>query len=181
MLEFYVYAYIRSKDSTTAKAGTPYYIGKGKGYRYRNTHSVPIPKDPNFIVFLETNLSELGALALERRIIKWYGRKNIGTGILLNKTDGGDGVTGRKCPLRDKDYRAKISKAMKGRKWSNKVNQLKGRAGELNGNSKLTKDDVENIRRLKLERKLTNQQIADTYKISKSTIYLIQKNLLWKN
>jgi len=26
---FYVYAYVRSKDSTTAKAGTPYYIGKG--------------------------------------------------------------------------------------------------------------------------------------------------------
>lgn len=25
---YYVYAYIRSKDSETARAGTPYYIGK---------------------------------------------------------------------------------------------------------------------------------------------------------
>lgn len=90
---FYVYAYLRSKDSKTAKAGTPYYIGKGKGKRaFSVQHSVPIPKNKELIVFLEKNLSDCGALALERRYIRWYGRKIEDKGILLNKTEGGDGV-----------------------------------------------------------------------------------------
>lgn len=38
---YYVYAYIRSKDSDTAKAGTPYYIGKGKHKRaFSKAHTV---------------------------------------------------------------------------------------------------------------------------------------------
>ena len=87
---YYVYAYIRKNNNT------PYYIGKGKGKRaYDKAHSVSVPKDQTKIVFLETNLSEVGALALERRYIRWYGRKGIDPGgILRNATEGGDGSYG---------------------------------------------------------------------------------------
>lgn len=71
-LKFYVYAYLRSKDSTTGKAGTPYYIGKGFNRRAYNKHSnINIPNEKSRIILLETNLSEIGALALERRMIRW--------------------------------------------------------------------------------------------------------------
>lgn len=91
---YYIYAYLRSKDSATAKKGTPYYIGKGKGRRLISPHSVPIPKDFEQIVILYSNLDEDTAYDIEARLISQFGLKIDKTGILANLRPGGLGGLG---------------------------------------------------------------------------------------
>lgn len=102
---YYVYAYLRED-------GTPYYIGKGiKNRAFENHKHIPVPTNKSRIIFLEKNLSDIGALALERRYIRWYGRKNNKSGILRNLTDGGEGVYGYKHSEKTKKYLSDLARS----------------------------------------------------------------------
>jgi hypothetical protein len=115
--DHYIYAYLRNKSSDYGQIGTPYYIGKGKGKRAWQKHgSTPVPKDKRLIVILAHRLTAVGASALERRYIRWYGRIDKNTGILRNRTDGGDGGINQASTLA---FRQEKSQQMKGKKWWN--------------------------------------------------------------
>jgi hypothetical protein len=87
MNNFYVYAYLRED-------GTPYYIGKGKDKRAwkKAKNEIGKPTDVSLIVILLENLSDAEAKEHEISLIKIHGRIDLGTGILRNKTNGGDGA-----------------------------------------------------------------------------------------
>lgn len=112
---FYVYAYLREN-------GTPYYIGKGKNKRawVKNRNEINPPNDKSKIIIIEKNLSEIGAFALERRMIRWYGRMDLCTGILRNKTDGGEGSAGFKQSKETISKRITSSKGKKMGMWGKK-------------------------------------------------------------
>ncbi len=111
-----IYAYIRINNSSTAPAGTPYYIGKGSNNRAWTHYSgIRTPKNKSQIVILEDYLTEIGAFAIERRLIEWWGRKDRATGILENRTDGGEGAGGR-IYNHSAETKAKMSATRKGKK-----------------------------------------------------------------
>ena len=80
---FYVYHWLRED-------GTPYYVGKGQTNRAFDKRRLYIPPKDR-IKIIKEGLTDEQAIELERSEIKKYGRKDIGTGILRNKTEGGDG------------------------------------------------------------------------------------------
>jgi hypothetical protein len=84
MKKYYCYFYIR-------KDGTPYYVGKGCGNRIhsKNHPGINLPPIERRIKIVD-NLTEQSSIEMEKIYIKKYGRKDLGTGILYNKTDGGD-------------------------------------------------------------------------------------------
>jgi len=147
MNNYYTYAYLRED-------GTPYYIGKGKDNRIfsKNRKGIRVPKDRNRIIFLKQNLYEKEAFDHEIYMIFIFGRKDLGTGILHNRTNGGDGVTGPKT----EDYKRKMSEIMKGE--NNPSYGKRGKNSILYG-KKLSEETKDKIRKSLTGRKLSEEHM----------------------
>jgi len=103
--KFYTYAYLREDR-------TPYYIGKGEGKRAYNKRQKGVnpPRDKSRIIFLKQNLTEEEAFKHEIYMIVVFGRKDLGTGILHNRTNGGEGASGA---IRSQKFKKNLSRINK--------------------------------------------------------------------
>ena len=130
---FYTYAYLREDK-------TPYYIGKGKGYRaWSNNRAFVKKPSHDRIMLLKTNLSEEDAFKHEIYMIAIFGRKDIGTGILYNKSAGGEhGRTGG------------VGNHRKGTKHSDKTKKL---IGSYHKGKTITQQQKEKLRNANLGKK----------------------------
>lgn len=109
-MEFYTYIW---RDAN----GVPFYVGKGKGRRFRQISK----RSAEFraihgqggcqVEIVDWFIHESQAHAHEVELIALYGRRDMG-GLLVNKTDGGDGVCGA---IRTPEHNAKIGASRVGK------------------------------------------------------------------
>ena len=108
-----IYCYLRSKDSKTARLGTPYYIGIASiaqrpymKHEWKDANGrrrmVPVPKDEALIRIMDVLETRHEALQREQYFIALYGRRFINPcGILINRgAGGGSGSYGNRVPRR---------------------------------------------------------------------------------
>ena len=128
-MDFYVYMMLRPD-------GRPCYVGKGKRNRYLDMNRGYNPHLHRIIkqaggklrsVKIRENLTEAQAMDFERLTIALLGREHNG-GILVNVTDGGDGVSGW---IASPDTRARMSAAGRGRPKSPAHRAKIGRPGRV--------------------------------------------------
>jgi len=164
MNNYYTYAYLRED-------GTPYYIGKGKGSRINSPNrrlKLP-PKERR--LFLKQNLTEGEAFKHEIYMIFMFGRKDLGTGILLNMSNGGEGNSGH---IATEETRNKMRVSHKGKVFSYNHRKKIGEANKRRTLSQETKNKISKSNKGKKlseenKRKLCEANIGNQYSKGKIT------------
>ena len=149
----YVYRHVRLDKNE------PFYIGVGTGRNYKRARKRGtqrndiwnriVAKTPYEIHILMDNLTWLQACEKEKEFILLYGRKDLGTGPLLNLTEGGDGRFGH---LISEETRKKMSVSIK-KAMANVVQSKEQREAvrkniiEAQKNPEFVKKRIEGIRR----------------------------------
>lgn len=163
MNNFYVYVYLdpRKKGSYTYGKYSfeyePFYVGKGKGNRYKqhllecslkynniknNKIKLIIKNGLNPIILkIDKNLTEQKALNLEEYLIKKIGRIKLNSGPLTNLTNGGEGTN--RIVVSD-NHKNNMSKAAKNRNVNNICSYCKKSFVSNTGASKYCSNDCKN-------------------------------------
>jgi len=141
---YYTYAYLRED-------GTPYYIGRGKDGRAYAAHKISKPSRER-ILFLKQELTYSESIDHEKYMIFVLGRKDLGTGILRNLTDGGEGVENL-AP----ETRKRISEKRMGQVNRSGPHTLESRKkmSQSHTGKKLTEEHKENIAKAMTGRELS--------------------------
>lgn len=79
-------------------------------------HRVYRPPDDR--ILLQEYPSESAANEAEIFLILYYGRKDLGTGCLRNRTDGGEGARGRKGVRHTQAFKDAVAERNRNRVWS---------------------------------------------------------------
>lgn len=144
-MNFYVYVYLDPRRPGTYVYGLykfdyePFYVGKGKNNRYydhikrRASYKTPVAKKvrslmengtkPEILIY-QDKLNSINAYELETKMINMIGRRDLGTGPLLNLTDGGDGVSNVSQLTREKLRNKIVSEATKQKIRAKRAKQI---------------------------------------------------------
>jgi len=181
-----------------------FYVGIGKTkYRAnqkinRNKHWYSVVNKYGYIVeIIYKDISYEDALEIEVQLIKKYGRKDLGLGNLVNKTDGGEGNKNRILSEKDKNrlrtinigktlsesHKKSIGDSLRGKKLSSQTRKKMSisHSGENSQNNKLSNDDVLEIRRLYSQTNITQKEIGYLYSIRQDTVSKIINRKRWKH
>lgn len=201
--DYYVYVYTDPRKIGDFSYGeyrfinVPFYVGKGRKKRcFEHLYKRKQDTDPNkhktnrirllqksydlknFLVFIKKNLTEKDSYILEKDIIKNIGRYNIGTGPLLNVSEGGDGWNRgikpnasayRKYKPLTEEQKKNLSEKLRGRKFSSET-LLKMSAAQSGANNamygKITPDSVKEKISKSLKGRKHSQETIEKIRIS---------------
>ena len=176
--------------------GLPFYVGKGSGDRVldheRNSRLhvgnklkmniiKNIKKSKEEVVkkiILKTN-DEGVAFNKERELIKYYGRKDLNTGILCNLTSGGNGVNSASITSEWRKNQSEVKKAM----WCDKGSVYNSKEYRLTCESAQKKawDDSDRRKELSIRnKKLWSDKGSKFNSVSRSKKVSVKSKEYWK-
>lgn len=149
--------------------GVPFYVGKGSGNRAYSTSQ----RSDGFkrvhkaggctVEIVDWFIHEAQAHALETELIARYGRRDRG-GLLVNKTDGGDGFAGL---IRTPEHNAKIGAAHLGKKHAPMSDEARANIGAAARGKKRSALTRERMSAAQRGRKKSSAQCAKNSEINR--------------